>query len=352
MDKSWEDQRKRITDISLKLRKKYYESLIDESCYYATPHGIAGNMSESIGSWPEFIFRGTFCRRTFKGYCSPCFYSQFPIDKKEVGQKYIEMIRKQFDYVINNFDELVIKRQYGIHKNQQENFITFVLTPTGSYFDDKEFPQFLRIEMLNKLVQKAKQCEMNFQLLIECHCKDWNYDITWSGDIFAFWLDSNTEIPDEWDINSPAMNALTGVNITSLIEDIESKKGLVPKSIDDIESFLGNLNECDVFSRIFKEYVISIYEQMKNSEQEWIDRNIVFVEQNPEMDASMCASYMKKLRNIPEYISASLLERVRRAEQIVTKRLHFCKVEGVVSLYMSLTEGEKEEFKRIINKDC
>lgn len=174
MDKSWEDQRKRITDISLLLRKKYYESLIDESCYYTTPHGIAGNMSESIGSWPEFIFRGTFCRRTFKGYCSPCFYSQFPIDKKEVGQKYIEMIRKQFDYVIHNFDELVIKRQYGIHKNEQESFITFVLTPTGSYFDDKEFPQFLRIEMLNKLVQKAKQCEMDFQLLIECHCKDWN----------------------------------------------------------------------------------------------------------------------------------------------------------------------------------
>lgn len=44
-----------------------------------------------------------------------------------------------------------------------------------------------------------------------------NYDITWSGDIFAFWLDSNTEIPDEWNINSPVMNALTGVNITSLI---------------------------------------------------------------------------------------------------------------------------------------
>lgn len=174
MDKSWEDQRKRITDMSLKLRKKYYKSLRDENCYYATPHGIAGNMSESIGSWPEFIFRGTFCKRTFKGYCSPCFYSQFPIGKKQVGQKYIEMIRKQFDYVIHNFDELVIKRQYGIHKNRQESFITFVLTPTGSYFDDKEFPQFLRIEMLNKLVQKAKQYEMNFQLLIECHCKDWN----------------------------------------------------------------------------------------------------------------------------------------------------------------------------------
>lgn len=174
MDQSWEDQQKRITDISLKLRKKYYQSSAEETCYYSSPHGIAGNMSESIGSWPEFIFRGTFCRRTFKGYCSPCFYSQFPIDKKEVGEKYIEMIRCQFDYVIHNFDELVIKRQYGSHKDKQKSFITFVLTPTGSYFDNEEFPQFLRIEMLNKLVQKAKQYEKGFQLLIECHCKDWN----------------------------------------------------------------------------------------------------------------------------------------------------------------------------------
>lgn len=174
MDKKWISQQKRITDISIKLRKKYYKGTINDSCYYDSPHGISGNMSESIGSWPEFIFRGTFCKRTFKGYCSPCFYSQFSIDKKEIGEKYIEMIRCQFDYVIDNFYDLVINRQYGTQREQKRNFITFVLTPTGSYFDDNEFPQFLRIEMLNKLVDKAKLYEKDFQLLIECHCKDWN----------------------------------------------------------------------------------------------------------------------------------------------------------------------------------
>lgn len=141
-------------------------------------------------------------------------------------------------------------------------------------------------------------------------------------------------------------------SIVYSIEDIERKKGLVPKTIDDIETFLGNLDEYDVFSRVFKGYVISVYEQKKNSEQEWMNRNVVFVECNPEMDASMCASYMEKLRNIPDYISTGSLERVRRAEQMVTKRLHTCKVEGVVSLYMSLTEEEKEEFKRIISREC
>lgn len=174
MDKMWESQQKRIADISIKLRKKYYQESTAESCYFTSPHGVAGNMSESIGSWPEFIFRGTFCKRTFKGYCSPCFYSQFPIEKKEMGEKYNEMIRCQVDYVINNFDKLVIQRQYGTHKECQNSLISFVLTPTGSYFDNEEFPQFLRIEMLNKLVQKAQQYHVDLRLFIECHCKDWN----------------------------------------------------------------------------------------------------------------------------------------------------------------------------------
>lgn len=167
-----EIQRKRLTNISLKLRKKYYDISKENACYYESPHGIAGNMSESIGAWPEFIFRGTFCKRTFKGYCSPCFYSQFPIRKKEKGEKYIEMIRHQFDYVIDNFDELVVERQYG--KYDHQGYITFVLTPTGSYFDDEEFPQWLRLEMLEKLVEKSKDYRERFRLIIECHCKDWN----------------------------------------------------------------------------------------------------------------------------------------------------------------------------------
>ena len=175
MEKAWEIQQKRITNISLCLRNKYYRELLDDSCYFDSPHGIAGNMSESIGAWPEFIFRGTFCRRTFKGYCSPCFYSQFPIGKKEIGDNYLDMVRHQFDYVIDNFDELVFERQYGRQNQITQNIpITFVMTPTGSYFDNEEFPQKLRIEMLYKLVTLSKKYKNGFHLLIECHCKDWS----------------------------------------------------------------------------------------------------------------------------------------------------------------------------------
>lgn len=170
----WERQKSRITNLSLILRKKYYNEHKCENCYYDTPHGIAGNMTESIGAWPEFIFRGTFCKRTFQGYCSPCFYSQFPIDKKETGISYKNMIRKQFNYVIQNFKELVVNRQYDFLDNSDKssNMIRFVLTPTGSFFDEAEFPQKIRIEMLSKLVNFSNEYGFKLQLHIECHCKD------------------------------------------------------------------------------------------------------------------------------------------------------------------------------------
>lgn len=171
MNNRWNIQRNRITKLSLTLRRSYYDKHRCDECSYNTPHGIEGNITESIGSWPEFIFKGSFCKRTFQGFCSPCFYSQFPIDKKEKGIAYENMIRNQFNYVINNFFELVINRQYG---KLNDDIVRFVLTPTGSFFDADEFPQKLRIELLEKLKNEAKKYNVQIQLHIESHCKDWN----------------------------------------------------------------------------------------------------------------------------------------------------------------------------------
>ena len=171
MNRNWEIQQKRITELSKNLRSEYYKMHKSETCIFDTPHGIAGNITESIGSWPEFIFRGTFCKRTFSGFCSPCFYSQFPVSKKSGGVVYEDMIRSQFDFVINNFENIVIKRQYG---KSETGIVKFVLTPTGSYFDEAEFPQRLRIEMLKKIDQVANKYNVKVFLHIESHCKDWN----------------------------------------------------------------------------------------------------------------------------------------------------------------------------------
>lgn len=47
---------------------------------------------------------------------------------------------------------------------------------------------------------------------------DGEYEIDWTGDIFAFWLDVNSEIPDEWDIDSavPAELLTSGVVVENM----------------------------------------------------------------------------------------------------------------------------------------
>lgn len=173
MRSKWELQRKRITDISVFLRKQYYIQHGDENCYFDTPNGVESNFTESIGTWPEIIFRGTFCRRALKGYCSPCFYSQFPLYGREKGERYNDMIRSQFNFVINHFDDIIVKHQNAIQYGRDIP-ISFALTPTGSYFDEDEFPQKLRLEMLKQLTELQKNYRKPFHLHIEAHCKDWN----------------------------------------------------------------------------------------------------------------------------------------------------------------------------------
>lgn len=85
-------KQERITRLALNLRWAYYKIHCAENCTYDHPFDTTDNMEESIGAWPEFIFRGTFCSRTFQRLCSPCFYSRFPNKKYKNKKVYYEMI--------------------------------------------------------------------------------------------------------------------------------------------------------------------------------------------------------------------------------------------------------------------
>lgn len=134
------------------------------------------------------------------------------------------------------------------------------------------------------------------------------------------------------------------------IEEVERKKELVPPTIDDIHAFLDSIEDSDVYDKIFKKYVIDVLDEKIKAEQEWIERVLVVIENNSEMDAATCATSLEKLRNIPDFLSSASKERMRQAEQVVTGRLHACKVQGVISLYNGLTDEEKKTFLKIIGE--
>ncbi len=165
--------RDKVTRISLQLRDAYYK--METKVTDDTSIPLGGEMTESIGAWPEFILRNTFCKRSLQGFCSPCFYSRFPTSNQS-RSAYLNMIRMQIFHIIDNFDELVIMRQFS-RDSRSERSVSMVLTPTGSFFDEHEFPVKIRLEMERRLVKIAEEKDSDIHLHIESHCEDVNlYD--------------------------------------------------------------------------------------------------------------------------------------------------------------------------------
>lgn len=135
---------------------------------------FGGNIRESIGPFPEFILKGRFCSRSLKGLCSPCFYSRLPIH--EIGEKEFNLgYEDQVEYIIQHFNELIVGNQVG---NVAYNFVTdknvygMVCTPTGSYFDSREYPVDIRKKNLRKIVKAAQCYNCEIALHIESHAED------------------------------------------------------------------------------------------------------------------------------------------------------------------------------------
>ena len=163
----------RIRSITRRLRDKYYAYAARQSHYDEIPFG--GSIRESIGPFPEFILKGRFCKRSLVGMCSPCFYSRLPehdISDCSYNDGYVE----QVNYIANHFDDLIISNQAGRVANSSSNndkpMYGIVCTPTGSYFDEAEYPLNVRIQNLKTLLRAADERSCRLALHIETHVKD------------------------------------------------------------------------------------------------------------------------------------------------------------------------------------
>lgn len=139
-------------------------------------------------------------------------------------------------------------------------------------------------------------------------------------------------------------------NIISAIYDLRSRVDNLPDSIDELEVAENYKDGESVYDQVYSAEAASKKAKLIRKEEEWIRKVIIPVEEGEELDAQKCTSMIEKLHNIPDFVSKGTVARAREALDIVDKKLHECKVQGVLSLYNSLTEEEKEEFKSIISK--
>lgn len=162
----------KVVSLTKKMRITAYKYGKIQSNMDCVPFGAS--IRESIGPFPEFILKGRYCSRSTKGYCSPCFYSRLPINrisKEEFDAGYIA----QVEHIVEHFGDKVIPNQKG---KVAQAFLTekpvysMVCTPTGSYFDEKEYPVATRKKSLKVLLFAMEKYSCEIILHIESHAED------------------------------------------------------------------------------------------------------------------------------------------------------------------------------------
>lgn len=162
----------KIICVTKKMRSTAYQCGSVQSENDLIPFG--GSIRESIGPFPEFILKGRFCTRSLSGLCSPCFYSRLPVHNI-VEEQFDNGYLSQVKYILDNFQEIVVKNQVGhvAYKGLETKPVYgMVCTPTGSYFDECEYPINVRKEILKMLVSATHKYDCEIVLHIESHAID------------------------------------------------------------------------------------------------------------------------------------------------------------------------------------
>lgn len=148
------------------------------------------------------------------------------------------------------------------------------------------------------------------------------------------------DLPEEMDAHL--------LEIMQMIDEVEVRVQKLPQSIDGLTSFIEdktNINRTVVLheAKLLKD-------RLMENQKEWVNNNIIPLKESTMLDAQKCILWLERLREIPAYVDAKTIRQSQDATDLVTKWLHNCRVQGVLSLYNSLTIEEKEEFIRLITR--
>ena len=118
-----------------------------------------------------------------------------------------------------------------------------------------------------------------------------------------------------------------------------------------IESFPDNLDElrdqrkesdADKSRVLESELNVKIHE-LEGKQATWIERNIVPAENEiSTMSAISCTNWLEHTKLLPAFLDAKTVEKYNIVRAEVEKRLHICKVDGVVSMFKQLSDTEKK----------
>ena len=103
--------------------------------------------------------------------------------------------------------------------------------------------------------------------------------------------------------------------------------------------------------KAIKHCAVDTKEKLEREEGKWIAKFVEAAEVNYHtMTPQECTSWLEKTKVVPAYFSSKAVARYHRVRELVEGQLHHSRVDGVLSMYDLLSETEKLEFKRRLEK--
>ena len=137
-----------------------------------------------------------------------------------------------------------------------------------------------------------------------------------------------------------------------LIDSIHRVQAVIielPNQIDQLTSYLCQ-NQVDFSTVVYSECESKLNNLLKKQEN-WTKQFIIPVENEVNMmSASRCSGWLSQTQTQPDYLDQQTVKRYLDLKCRIEQRLHSSRVQGVVSMFNELTDEEKEECLKMLQR--
>lgn len=106
-----------------------------------------------------------------------------------------------------------------------------------------------------------------------------------------------------------------------------------------------------VLHRVLKTEIRSRISLSERKQSEWIAKYITPAENDIRtMSASVCTTWLERTKVLPAFLDSQTLDKYASVHAMIEERLHYCRVDGVVSMFMQLSKSEQEACLKELQK--
>ena len=137
--------------------------------------------------------------------------------------------------------------------------------------------------------------------------------------------------------------------MTESIHRVQTVVSELPNQIDQLTNY-----RCPIqigFASVIKAECQRKLNEFLKKQADWVKQYISPVEYEVRtMNAPRCSAWLSQTQTLPNYLDQQTVKRYHEVRRSVEQRLHSCRVQGVVSMFNELSNEEKEECLKILQK--